>query len=318
MSISARRRISFLPAWGLKSRPRPFRRPFSWLLSACRCSRFSAAAANTDSPCPIPARLSHDGSILFRWNAMPSDYPMISYSQNFEDVVLARVFADVSSGFYVDVGANHPERDSVTKHSAIAAGRGINMEPGRDLRRTRRSPPAGHQSEPGGIRCRGECHVLRRGPPGGIVGGSTPRCRSLCGSSSASGRPRHGAGPLPLSDSGTARSASQLIFLSVDVEGHERAGPCCSATTGSGSRPKVVLVDGDMPGTTTPCHEEWEDILLDADYQFSAYFDGLNRFYVRGEDAGRFAAAVRAAVRIRPVHHRRDRKAAGRRSGRER
>ena len=31
---------------------------------------------------------------------------MISYSQNFEDVVLDRVFRDTDRGFYVDVGAN--------------------------------------------------------------------------------------------------------------------------------------------------------------------------------------------------------------------
>ena len=33
---------------------------------------------------------------------------MISYAQNFEDVMLARVFAGRSDGFYVDVGAADP------------------------------------------------------------------------------------------------------------------------------------------------------------------------------------------------------------------
>src|SRR5438477_8765804 len=40
---------------------------------------------------------------------------MISYAQNFEDVLLARVFSAQTTGFYVDVGAHDPEIFSVTK-----------------------------------------------------------------------------------------------------------------------------------------------------------------------------------------------------------
>ena len=56
---------------------------------------------------------------------------MISYAQNREDVLLARVFHDVKAGFYVDVGANDPEHCSVTKHFYDLGWRGINFEPGR-------------------------------------------------------------------------------------------------------------------------------------------------------------------------------------------
>src|SRR4051794_37044121 len=62
---------------------------------------------------------------------MAAPEPMISYAQNYEDVVLARVLADVSRGFYVDVGANHPEQDSITRHFSDHGWRGINIEPGR-------------------------------------------------------------------------------------------------------------------------------------------------------------------------------------------
>ena len=40
---------------------------------------------------------------------------MISYAQNFEDVVLNRVFHDVKDGRYIDVGAYDPVIDSVTR-----------------------------------------------------------------------------------------------------------------------------------------------------------------------------------------------------------
>ncbi|MEJ7607492.1 MAG: FkbM family methyltransferase [Bryobacteraceae bacterium] len=54
---------------------------------------------------------------------------MISYAQNFEDVMLTRVFQGVKEGFYVDVGAWDPVYDSVTKHFYDIGWRGINIEP---------------------------------------------------------------------------------------------------------------------------------------------------------------------------------------------
>jgi|694.fasta_scaffold101006_1 FkbM family methyltransferase len=51
------------------------------------------------------------------------------YSQNFEDVFLARCFAGITDGFYIDVGAQHEEVDSVTRHFYEAGWSGINIEP---------------------------------------------------------------------------------------------------------------------------------------------------------------------------------------------
>ena len=39
----------------------------------------------------------------------------ISYAQNYEDVMLARALRGVEKGFYIDVGAQDPVNDSVTK-----------------------------------------------------------------------------------------------------------------------------------------------------------------------------------------------------------
>jgi FkbM family methyltransferase len=51
-----------------------------------------------------------------------------SYAQNFEDVMLARCFPG-SRGFYVDVGANDPDIDSVTRAFYERGWSGINIEP---------------------------------------------------------------------------------------------------------------------------------------------------------------------------------------------
>ena len=53
----------------------------------------------------------------------------IFYSQNSEDVLLARCFEGQSNGFYVDVGAEDPIEGSVTKHFYERGWRGINIEP---------------------------------------------------------------------------------------------------------------------------------------------------------------------------------------------
>ncbi len=54
---------------------------------------------------------------------------MISYAQNREDVVLARVFQG-TSGFYVDVGAASPTVHSVTRWFYEKGWEGINIDPG--------------------------------------------------------------------------------------------------------------------------------------------------------------------------------------------
>ena len=53
----------------------------------------------------------------------------ISYAQNFEDIFLAGILKDIENGFYVDVGANHPVQDSVTKIFYDKGWSGINIEP---------------------------------------------------------------------------------------------------------------------------------------------------------------------------------------------
>jgi hypothetical protein len=54
---------------------------------------------------------------------------MISYAQNQEDVIIARVFPDRHHGTYVDVGAHFPVIDSVTEHFYRLGWRGLNIDP---------------------------------------------------------------------------------------------------------------------------------------------------------------------------------------------
>lgn len=57
----------------------------------------------------------------------------ITYAQNREDVILNAYFKDVKKGFYIDIGANHPVEDSVTKHFYDKGWRGMNVEPIKEM-----------------------------------------------------------------------------------------------------------------------------------------------------------------------------------------
>lgn len=60
---------------------------------------------------------------------MPIPHYKISYAQNYEDLILSGMLRNVERGFYVDIGANHPELDSVTKIFYDRGWSGINVEP---------------------------------------------------------------------------------------------------------------------------------------------------------------------------------------------
>ena len=55
--------------------------------------------------------------------------PFTSYAQNFEDVMLWRALRHVDKGCYIDVGAQHPVVDSVSKAFYEHGWRGIHVEP---------------------------------------------------------------------------------------------------------------------------------------------------------------------------------------------
>ena len=54
---------------------------------------------------------------------------IISYAQNFEDVLLWRALGHIEHGCYVDIGAHDPVVDSVSKVFYEHGWRGIHVEP---------------------------------------------------------------------------------------------------------------------------------------------------------------------------------------------
>lgn len=52
-----------------------------------------------------------------------------SFAQNFEDVMLWRALGHIKNGFYIDIGAQDPINDSVSKAFYLKGWRGLHVEP---------------------------------------------------------------------------------------------------------------------------------------------------------------------------------------------
>jgi FkbM family methyltransferase len=203
---------------------------------------------------------------------------MISYAQNYEDVMLARALADVGEGFYVDVGAQHPINGSVTKAFQVRGWRGINIEPverwfrlicddrPHDINLS--SPVSdlrGYMElfdvEDTGLSTVREDYAQRYTKDGWNVVKKKLKAHTL----NAIFR---------------AYAPKDVHFLKVDVEGAEAA--VLRSLDLNRYRPWIILVEATKPNSPEPVFGEWEPMLLAAGYIF-AYDDGLNRFYVAPE-----------------------------------
>lgn len=205
----------------------------------------------------------------------------ISYAQNFEDVMLMRVFEHSAPGLYVDVGAWHPEIDSVTKTFYDRGWHGVNIEPNSNyfqLLQQQRSRDA-------------NLNLAVGTSPGRVTffemegsGMSTVRT-DLADRYSGVARQAQTkeVDMVTLAHVFDTYAAGQEVgFLKIDVEGHEKA--VIESADWKRHRPIVVLVEAIDALDQRPVWSSWEGTLLANGYLF-AWFDGINRFYVRQENA---------------------------------
>ena len=66
---------------------------------------------------------------MTRGQPLVHDEIFLSYAQNFEDVMLWRALGLVQRGFYIDIGAQHPRVDSVSRAFYERGWRGVHVEP---------------------------------------------------------------------------------------------------------------------------------------------------------------------------------------------
>jgi FkbM family methyltransferase len=198
---------------------------------------------------------------------------MISYAQTWEDVWLRRAFPGKPDGYYVDVGANDPVDDSVTKHFYDCGWHGINIEPqGSCFERLREARPRDIN-----------LHLGLSSKEGTLTFYEVP---SRDGWSTFSRELADHFREKNLQVNEHVIPVKTLAwvfdhfvdrtidFLKIDVEGHEHE--VVEGGDWRRWRPRVVLIEASDPS-------KWEPLLLSANYLL-ANFDGINRYYVRGEE----------------------------------
>jgi FkbM family methyltransferase len=206
---------------------------------------------------------------------------MVSYSDNREDVLLRRLFPGHDNGFFIDVGANHPVGGSVTKYFSERGWRGVNIEP---IRRLHSLLVADRPRDV-------NLQVALSSAPGEMnfhevsddIALSTFDERQAEKYAEA-GRPivRYKVPVLTLAQVCHAHVRGEIDFVNIDVEGHE--AEVLRGADFNTWRPRALVIESVRPWSSVPTHGQWEELVLQHNYVFAA-FDGVNRIYVRSEDA---------------------------------
>ena len=199
----------------------------------------------------------------------------ISYSQNFEDVMLWRALKHIKNGFYIDVGANHPEEDSVTKSFYENGWSGINIEPEKEFYELL------EDDRPKDINLN-----IAISANVNSIDFFVSKVRGWSTTDTGNSHNLKDKDVFNEVRNVQAMSLDKLImqhnikkvhFLKVDVEGAEK--DVLESLSFKKIRPWVVLVEATKPATLIDISSEWEHILFENNYKY-AYFDGINKYYI--------------------------------------
>ncbi|MCR6491762.1 FkbM family methyltransferase [Cellulomonas sp. P24] len=233
--------------------------------------------------------------------------PFVSYGQNAEDVVLYRALGDLPTGRYLEIGANDPTEDSISRPFYDRGWAGITVEPVRSLIDAhRRERPRDTQVHAVAGRP-GVDHATLHEIPGTGLSTTIDHLRDA-----------HRAAGLTAMDVDVRsltvdqileeQGPGELHFAVIDTEGAE--ADVLAGFDLRRWRPWVLVVEATVPNSSTPSHGEWESRVIDSGYRF-CLFDGLSRFYVAEEHADDLqellstpANAVDNFVRFREVEAR--------------
>jgi FkbM family methyltransferase len=201
---------------------------------------------------------------------------LISYAQNFEDIMLWRALKNIKNGFYIDIGAADPVIDSVSKLFYDNGWKGVNVEPEISYYEKLKT----HRQDE---------IILNLG-----VSDSIQKIKfyqfeikglSTCNLDVVKMhlledliKPIEQEIPTISMDSLLEKSHGKDIqWLKIDVEGYEKN--VLQSWKNSEIRPWIILVESTIPNSQEENYNQWESILLNKGYEF-VYFDGLNRFYL--------------------------------------
>lgn len=194
--------------------------------------------------------------------------------------MLWRALKHVEQGFYIDAGAASPNEDSVTRLFYDRGWHGINVDPNSHFHRELLEHRPRDINLQIGLADREASAMLHEI----VETGLSTFLPDVAEEHAARGHQavRKDVQIRTLSAVWREFAPAEVHFLKVDVEGFET--PLLQGNDWRSNRPWIVVVESTRPMTQIESHQEWEPILIAANYHF-VYFDGLNRFYVAAEHA---------------------------------
>ena len=192
-------------------------------------------------------------------------------SQHGEATTIDTILGSPPNGFYIDVGAHHPDSDTVTHYFYYRGWNGINIEPQQRY----------HEM----LRSRRDRDINLCVAVGKEVG--TLELAMGDGLSTFVDKFAHTdweKQTVPVETleriCDTYVGDKTIDFLKIDVEGFEKE--VIEGMNWTKYRPKVLCIEATIPMSTVPNYEEWEPLVLAAGYEH-VHSDIVNRYYKRVE-----------------------------------
>ncbi|MGB4759535.1 MAG: FkbM family methyltransferase [Candidatus Saccharimonadales bacterium] len=220
----------------------------------------------------------------------------VSYAQNREDLIIAGFFEVDEDGFYVDVGANDPDKDSVTKLFYEQGWHGMNIEPlAWHFKQLQQQRPrdinlnVGLSDKPG----EGTLHecvedtklsTFSAVAKKGYEGDKTTTAKHV----------EHRVKLRTLAQIFGEHEPSRISFMKVAAGGYEYQ--VLAGNDWEKYRPQLLCVRASDTG------QDWRSMLKKHKYQ-KVFFDGLNEYFVAEEQEERAKqfSYVNAVIKKQPV-----------------
>lgn len=233
--------------------------------------------------------MNHPKQIARQTIKRVNDGAMISFAQNYEDVILRKLFGEKQNGFYVDVGAFHPIKNSVTKYFYDMGWTGVNLEPNLDML------TAFEEYRPRDTNLDWALSSSSGRKPFYV---SPDQGWSTLNSELADAYSR--AGDCLIAGQADTHTLEHLFetvvnqevdFLKIDVEGHERE--VILGGNWQKFRPTVLIAETTAPLLLSESKNddliaEWKDLdnIITRNNYTNIYFDGLNTYYLNNDKSG--------------------------------
>jgi len=191
---------------------------------------------------------------------------------NGEDCIIDNLLGHPANGFYIDVGAHSPNHGTITKYFYEKGWNGINIEPQRNYFN--------------------QLNLARQRDINlnVAVGSENGTLKLWLGDGLSTFVEKYAhtdweqieVPVVTLKEICDTHVGDRTIdFLKIDVEGWERE--VILGADWERYRPRVLCIEATIPMTTIDIYSEWEDILLNAKYEF-VQKDSYNRYYTPSKE----------------------------------